>query len=204
MHWHKQIFFLILILFTASTSSFAIDYGKLLQLSPLPSVRYKQIAENAEKNKLFSTASYGLIGGWILFNNISKGYDAYRVNNILAGSTLIVTAALDYMMPNSYMIDQKLIDEFDMKGLEKETLAYFEIKSKARTSLVTRRTTALMYFMSSLSSAVIAGNSPSLTENERFWTNFNSIGFLTLAAYQLFWPKEVEIVAKQMDKELIR
>lgn len=182
--------------------TWAIDQEKLLHLYPLPSQRYEKIAENAEKDKVFLTGAYGVLGGWMILNNINKGLDAYRVNNLLAGSTLVVTAALNYMVPNSYLLDQKLISDMDLKVLDKEKLAYFEIKSKARSSLVTRRTAALAYFLSGLSSTIIAGSSPNLTDNERLWTNVNAVGFLALSAYQLFRPSEVEEVAKQIDKEL--
>jgi hypothetical protein len=202
MGWRKLS--IIIIAIFLSWPALAFDYNKLLSLRPLPSVRYKQIGDNAEKNKWLLTAGYGFIGGWMVINNINKGFDAYRVNNIFAGSTLLVTGALNYMVPNSYLVDQKLLSELDLKSGEKESLAYFEIKSSARSSLVTRRTTALAYFLSGLSSAIIAGSSPNLTDNERFWTNVNAIGFLGLAAYQLFWPSEVEIVADQIDNELAR
>ena len=202
MRWYKQSVIFILIL-TAS-SSFAVDRAKLTLLDPLPSVRLTRIAENADKTKLLWTAGYGLAGGWMIWNNVSKGYDAYRVNNVLAGSTLFVTAAVDYMVPNSYKIDLELLNDLNVKDEEKESMAYFEIKSKARSSFVTRRSTALMYLLSTLSSVVIAGSSPNLTDNERFFTNLNAVGFLCLAAYELFYPSEVEVEADKMDKELAK
>lgn len=203
MFWSKYLAIPIIAILVSS-SALAFEREKLLTLDPLPSIRYRQISENAEKNKILGTASFGLTGGWILLNNINKGYDAYRVNNILAGSTLIVSAAVDYMVPNSYMADQKLFSELDMQGIEKENLAYFEIKSRARSSMATRRAAALMFFLSGLSSAIISKNAPNLSESDKLWTNVNAFGFFCLAAYELFTPSDVEVAAEQIDRELAR
>jgi len=173
-------------------------------LDPLPSARLQKIAEGSEKSRFLETAVFGISGSWIIGTNIGKGVDAYRINNFLAGSSLLVTSAMNFMGPNGYKADLKLIDELGSKGQEKEALAYLAIKSKARDSLVVRRTTALLYLLSSLSSVVIAGNSPNLSENERFFTNLNAAGFLCLAAYQLLCPNEIESAADDMDKEMAR
>jgi hypothetical protein len=202
MTWRPIVVVILILQF--SLPALAFDRASLMKLDPLPSVRYKQIGDNAQRDKLILTAGYGLSGGWIIYNNINKGYDAYRVNNILAGSTLMVTALINYLVPSSFKNDQELMQELKLEGEEKEANAYFLIKSNAKDSQITRRAAALMYFLSGLSSAIIAGSSTNLTDNERFWTNVNAVGFLGLAAYQLFWPSEVETVARQLDRELAR
>jgi len=173
-------------------------------LDPLPSARLQKIADISEKSRFLETAVFGISGSWIIGTNIGKGVDAYRINNFLAGSSLLVTSAMNFMGPNGYRSDLKLIDELGGNGQDKEILSYLAIKSKARDSLVVRRTTAFMYILSSLSSLIIAGNSPNLSENERFFTNLNAAGFLCLAAYQVLWPSEVESEAYDMDRELAR
>lgn len=200
----RKIFLAALVLLLVPSASYSFDREKLILLDPLPSVRLKHVVETSKKNKLIATTVFGLSGGWIIGTNIGKGIDAYRVNNLLAGSSLLVTAAMDLMVPDTYISDLKLLDEIGSKGMEKETIAYFEIKSKAHSSLVARRTTALIYLLSSLGSAVIAGNSPNFSDSERTFTNLNAAGFLCLAAYQLLWPSEAEISADEIDKELSR
>ncbi len=185
-----------------SLPALAFDREKLMKLDPLPSVRLQRIGVNAENNKLFWTAGWGLSGGWLIYNNLNKGYDAYRVNNLLSGSTLMVTAALKYMLPSSFKTDQALFKELDFQGVEKETNAYFSIKSNAKSGQIQRRAAALMYLLSSLGSAVLAGSSTNLSDDERSWTNANAIGFFGLALYQFFVPGADEIAADQLDREL--
>lgn len=199
-----KIYLAILTIILIPSSSCAIDREKLMLLDPLPSVRLEKIADTSEKTRLLETAVFGISGGWIIGTNIGKGADAYRINNFLAGSSLLVTAAMNFMGPNGYKSDLKIINELGGSGQDRESLSYLAIKSKARDNLVVRRTTAFMYVLSSLSSLVIAGNSPNLSESERFFTNLNAAGFLCLAAYQMLWPSEAEAAAANMDKELAR
>ncbi len=197
-------FLALLAILLIPSSSYAVDRAKLMLLDPLPSARLQKIADISEKSRFLETAVFGISGSWIIGTNIGKGVDAYRINNFLAGSSLLVTSAMNFMGPNGYRSDLKLIDELGGNGQDKEILSYLAIKSKARDSLVVRRTTAFMYILSSLSSLIIAGNSPNLSENERFFTNLNAAGFLCLAAYQVLWPSEVESEAYDMDRELAR
>jgi len=199
-----KIYLAVLAILLTPSSSYAIDREKLMLLDPLPSARLQKIAEVSEKSRFLETSVFGISGSWIIGTNIGKGVDAYRINNFLAGSSLLVTSAMNFMGPNGYKSDLKLIDELGSNGQDKERLSYLAIKSKARDNLVARRTTALMYLLSSMSSLVIAGNSPNFSENERFFTNLNAAGFLCLAAYQLLWPSEVESAAEDMDRELAR
>lgn len=200
MNWRQLLtLFLLPVLISPG---FTLDREKLMRLDPPPSIRVRQVSADAEKNKLVLTAGYGLSGGWIIFNNLNKGYDAYRINNILAGSTLLVTAALNYWTPSSYRSDQQLLDELNLDDKSRETTAYFLIKSNAKSAQIQRRATALMYLLSGLGSAVLAGNSTNLSSDERFWTNLNAAGFLALAAYTIFVPSEDELAARELDRDL--
>ncbi len=173
-----------------------------MQLDPLPSTRLKLITENYERTKPLEATAFGLAGAWIVLNNIDKGTDAYHMSNIFSGSSLLATAWINLISPNNYRSDLKLLNDLDDEGYAREALAYYSIKSKARTSLWSRRTSAAIYLISGLSSALIAGNSTGFSEGERFYANLNAIGFILLAAYQLVWQSEVELAAEEIDKDL--
>lgn len=175
-----------------------------MQLDPLPSTRLNIITEHYERIKPLEATAFGLTGAWIVLNNIDKGTDAYHMSGIFAGSSLLATAWINLVSPNNYRSDLKLLNDLDDQGYAKEALAYYSIRSKARTSLWSRRTSAAIYLVSGLSSALIAGNSAGLSESERFYSNLNAIGFVLLAAYQMFTPSEVELAEEKIEKELAK
>ncbi len=193
-----------LALFLVVSPSSAFDREKLMLLDPLPSTRIKRIADEAENNRLLKPGIFGLGGAWMVINNVGKGADAYRINNILSGSSFLLTSVVDLMETNSLRSDFKIVKELGSQSEEKEILAYFEIRSQARNSFAARRTTAMLYFLSFLSSAAIAGNSPDLSDSERSFANMSAAGFLFLAAQQMFWPTAVELAAGEIDKELAK
>lgn len=175
-----------------------------MRLDPLPSERFRIITESYERTKPLEASVFGVTGAWIALNSIGKGTDAYHLNNLFSGASLLATAGIDLVSPSSYRTDLNILNEPGREEYVKETLAYYAIKSKARSSFWARRTSAVRYLISGFSSALIAGNSQGLSDSERLFANLNAVGFIALAAYQLLIPTEVELADEEIEKELAK
>ena len=184
------------------TPALAYDVGKLLKLKPLPSERFEQLTRNYERNKLLLSLGSAGAGAWLIYNNLGKGYEAYRVYNTISGYTFLVMGGLQYFARSAYQTDRLILNELYLDGNDRELNAYFLIKSYAEKNKIQREYSGFVWLLSGVVGAVLANSSNGLTDTDRIWADATAVGLIGMGLYSLFIPSDVEREEDQIEREL--
>lgn len=184
------------------TPAYAYDVGKLLKLKPLPSERFERLTRNYENTKLYLSLGSAGAGAWLIYNNLGKGYEAYRVYNTISGYTFLVMGGLQYFARSAYQTDRLILDDLYLNGNDRELNAYFLIKSYAAKNEVQRQYSGAVWLLSGVVGAILANSSNGLTDNDKIWADATAVGLVAMGLYSLFVPSDVEKEEDQIEKEL--
>ncbi|MFA5113733.1 MAG: hypothetical protein WC529_05520 [Candidatus Margulisiibacteriota bacterium] len=184
------------------TPALAYDVNKLLKLKPLPSERFERLTRNYENTKLYLSLGSAGAGAWLIYNNLGKGYEAYRVYNTISGYTFLVMGGLQYFARSAYVTDRLILDDLYLNGSDRELNAYFLIKSYAEKNKTQREYSGAVWLLSGVVGAVLANSSNGLTDNDKIWADATAVGLVAMGLYSLFVPSDVEKEEDQIEKEL--
>jgi hypothetical protein len=184
------------------TPALGYETNKLLKLKPLPSERFERLTRNYENTKLWLSLGSAGAGAWLIYNNLGKGYEAYRVYNTISGYTFLVMGGLQYFARSAYQTDRLILDELYMDGNDRELNAYFLIKSYAAKNQTQREYSGFVWLLSGVVGAVLANSQNGLTDNDRIWADATAVGLVAMGFYSLFVPTDVERAEDQIEKEL--
>lgn len=192
----------LLLLLSLLTPAFAYDVSRLLKLKPLPSERFERLTLNYERNKLLLSLGSAGAGAWLIYNNLGKGYEAYRIYNTISGYTFLVMGGLQYFARSAYLTDRLILDELYTDSSDRELNAYFLIKSYAAKNETQRQYSGIVWLLSGVVGAVLANSSNGLTDNDRLWADATALGLIGMGFYSLFVPSDVEIENAKIEQEL--
>jgi len=182
--------------------AYAYDTTRLLQLKPLPSERFERLTRNYENTKLWLSLGSAGAGAWLIYNNLGKGYEAYRVYNTISGYTFLVMGGLQYFARSAYQTDRLILDDLYLDGNDRELNAYFLIRSYAEKNKVQREYSGIVWLLSGIVGAVLANSANGLSDNDKVWANLTAVGLVGMGLYSIFVPSDVERENKQIEKEL--
>jgi hypothetical protein len=184
------------------TPAFAYDVGRLLKLKPLPSERFERLTRNYENTKLLLSLGSAGAGAWLIYNNLGKGYEAYRVYNTISGYTFLVIGGLQYFARSAYQTDRLILDDLYLNENDRELNSYFLIKSYAAKNQTQREYSGFVWLLSGVVGAVLANGSNGLSDNDKIWADATAVGLVGMGLYSLFVPTDVERAEDQIEREL--
>lgn len=177
----------------------AFDKKKLMALDPLCSQRITHKANAFQNDKLWGNLVPGLTILGIIWNN-SGGLNAdAKLGNLTQGFGLLSTGAILYFNSGDPVIQKNILEDLDLKGIEKEEVAYSILKYNVARSKSARLNSGLILMASGLGYTWLTSAATSASGSYKDAMYLSAAGFFVQGLLAYLNPGQNEIDMEKID-----
>jgi hypothetical protein len=175
----------------------AFDKNKLMALDPLCSQRVTHQSAAFQNNRLWANVGLGVALLGVVWNNSGGLSDDAKLGNLTQGFSLLTTGAILYYASGDPVVQKETLQDLDLKGLEKEEVAYSIMKYNVARSKENRTNSSVILMATGVGYMVLTTIAKNASQSYKDVMYISAAAYFLQGLWSYFNPEQNE---KDMEK----